>query len=64
MAGDPEDRPDRVPGGTFTLTGLEFRVGTATVVPRAASAKVIGTFTVKSLPFWPNTGWGAMCTTT
>ena len=42
-------RPDLLPAGTFTVTGPS-RVGTFTLAPRAASGKLTGTVTVRSLP--------------
>ncbi len=44
-----------LPGGTLTVTGPS-RVGTFTLAPRAASGKLTGTVTVRSLPRRPKTG--------
>ena len=49
-------RPLGVPGATLTRTGVPSRVGTATVAPSAASAKVTGRSTVRLSPSRPNTG--------
>ena len=46
-------RPDLVPAGTLSVTGFAS-VGTVTVAPSAASAKVTGTVRVRSRPLRPN----------
>lgn len=56
--------PDDVPGGIRMLTGSPITVGTFTLVPSAASAKVTGTTSVMSRPRRPNRRSGLTCTTT
>src|SRR5437016_1336906 len=55
--------PDGVPAGTFSVTA-PLVVGTFTPAPRAASANVTGTVSVRSDPFRPNSRCGATRTTT
>lgn len=57
-------RPPGVPGGSFSVTEGPFSVGTLMSAPRAASAKVTGTVTVRLSPLRPNTGWESTWTTT
>ncbi len=56
-------RPDGVPGATLSETEPS-RVGTRNVVPSVASANVIGTVSVRSLPARPNSGCGRTRTVT
>ena len=56
-------RPLAVPAGTLSET-VPSRVGTVSVVPRDASAKVIGTVSVRSSPLRPNSECSATWTTT
>ncbi len=52
--------PDGVPSGIFRVTVAPSRVGTVSLVPRVASAKVTGTTSVRFWPSRPNT---ASCST-
>src|SRR5919107_1626370 len=68
LPGTPRPRtrsvwPLAVPAGTLSVT-LPSSVGTVSVAPRVASAKVIGTVRVRSLPLRPNSSWSDTWTTT
>ena len=56
-------RPLAVPAGTLSET-VPSSVGTVSVVPKAASANVIGTVSVRSSPLRPNSACSATWTTT
>jgi hypothetical protein len=57
-------RPLAVPAGTRSVTTRPSSVGTWISAPRAASAKVTGTVTVRLSPLRPKTGCGWTCTVT